>query len=233
MKKLFLCALVFCAVAANSLAQSPPAEPAEPKAVVNAQNEAEPAAKAGTVKVEPSKSIPDEIFAAELKDFDDVSFSLGEYRGRVFVVNLWASWCGPCRVEIPELNKLHEEYSPRGVEFVGLTTESPGAESEKVREFARNFKMAYRLGWADPDVALALMTKRAIPQTLVVAADGRIVARFVGFSKRTSPLLRAGIERALEPPEEEEEAEPEPPVPPQPSQTVPAAVPETSRPPRA
>src|SRR5215210_6364086 len=96
--------------------------------------------------------------------------------------SLSASWCGPCRMEIPELNKLRDEYAPRGVEFVGLTVESPGAESERVMKFAGEFGMTYRVGWADPDVAAALMTRKSIPQTVVVAADGRIVARFVGYS---------------------------------------------------
>jgi thiol-disulfide isomerase/thioredoxin len=227
MKKLLLRVLAFHAAAAAALAQSPTLAPPAPKVVADAQSPAAAAARTGAVKVEPAKLFPEEIFAAELKDLYDVSFSLGEYRGRVFVLNFWASWCGPCRSEIPELNKLREEYAPRGVEFVGLTVESPGAESEKVREFAHQSGMEYRVGWADPDVAAALMNRRAIPQTLVVAADGRIVARFVGYSKRVSQMLRAGIERALEPPPEEAE-----PAPGADSQPPPAAA-ETSKPPRA
>ena len=234
MKKLFLCALAFHAAAAAAPAQSPAAAPPAPQAAVAAQSPAAPAVRAGAVKVEPVRLFPDEIFAAELRDLDDVGFSLDEYRGRAFVLNFWASWCGPCRVEIPELNKLHEEYAPRGVGFVGLTTESPGAESERVRAFAREFKMEYRVGWADPDVAAALMTRKAIPQTIIVAADGRIVARFVGYSKRISQMLRAAIEQALEPPPEEaEEAEEAEPAPVQPSPAVPPALPETSAPPGA
>jgi len=233
MKKLFLCALLFQAAAANAPAQTPAASSPSTRAAVTAQGPAAPAVRAGTVKLEPASLISDDIFAAEMIDLYDVGFTLGEYRGRVFVLNFWASWCGPCRSEIPELNKLHEEYAPRGVEFVGLTVESPGAASEKVTEFAREYKMAYRVGWADPDVAAALMTRKSIPQTIVVAADGRIVARFVGYSKRIPQMIRAGIEQALEPPpaeaEEDEEAEPAPAAPAQP----PPAPPETSAPPRA
>jgi thiol-disulfide isomerase/thioredoxin len=229
MKRFLLCALSFHAAAALTLAQSPPAEPPAPQFVVAEKG---PAAKAKPVKRERGKPISDDIFAAELKDLYDVSFTLGEFRGRVFVLNFWASWCGPCRAEIPELNKLREEFGPRGVEFVGLTTENPGAASEKVREFTSQFQMTYRVGWADPDVFAALITRAAIPQTLVVDADGRIDARFIGYSKKTLPLLRAAIEEALEPPpeEEEDEAEEEPePAQPSPSPTPAAA--ETSRPP--
>ena len=237
MKRILLCALAFHAAAAGALAQSPPADPPAPPVVVTEKGPAVPAAKTKPVRRERARLIPDEIFAAELKDIYDVSFTLGEYRGRVFVLNFWASWCGPCRAEIPELNKLREELGPRGVEFVGLTTENPGAASEKVREFASTFGMTYRVGWADPDVFAMLVTRAAIPQTLVVAADGRVVARFVGYSKKVLPALRAGIEQALEPPPEEEdaeEAEPaQPSTPPQQSPAAPPAARETSAPPGA
>lgn len=210
MKKLFLFALALCPAAAHVRAQTPP-QPAAPKVVVTVQSAL--AVKVETVKVEPAKFIPDEIFDAELQDLDDGSFKLSEYRGRVFVLNFWASWCGPCRMEIPELNKLYEEYNARGVEFVGLTIERPGAASEKVREFARQFKMAYKLGWADPDVALALMSGTSIPQTLVVAPDGHIVVRYRGYSNKIPQLIRAGLEQALEPtPETEPPPAPDPPV---------------------
>lgn len=232
MKRVILCALAFHVAAAGALAQTPPAEPTAPQVVAAEKG---PAAKAKPVRRERGKLIPDEIFAAELIDLYDVTFTLGEYRGRVFVLNFWASWCGPCRAEIPELNKLREEFGPRGVEFVGLTTENPGAASEKVREFVNRFGMTYKVGWADPDVFAALITRSAIPQTLVVAADGRVAARFVGYSKKVLPTLRASIEEALEPPPEEEEddAEEAEPAPPSTSPQQPPAARETSTPPGA
>jgi thiol-disulfide isomerase/thioredoxin len=194
MRKLLLFALAFCSASAHALAQSPtaPAPPGVgPKVTVTAQ-------PAPPVKVEPAQFVPDEIFKRELKDLDGASFSLSNYRGRVFVINFWATWCGPCRLEIPELNKAREEYAARGVEFVGLTTENPQLDAERVRDFAREFKMGYKLGWADPETAGALQTGTAIPQTLVVAADGRVVVRFRGYSDKIVPrMLRDGIEKAL------------------------------------
>ena len=194
MRKLLLFALALCSVSAHALAQSPPATPAPegaPKVTVTAK-------PAPAVKVEPAQVVPDEIFKRELKDLDGAGFSLAEFRGRVFVINFWATWCGPCRLEIPELNKAREEYAARGVEFVGLTTENPQDDAERVREFAREFKMDYKLGWADRETALALMNGTPIPQTLVVAADGRVVIRFRGYSDKIVPrLLRDGIDKAL------------------------------------
>jgi thiol-disulfide isomerase/thioredoxin len=153
---------------------------------------------APAVKTEPLQFVPEEIFNRELKDLDGAAFSLSDYRGRVFVINFWATWCGPCRLEIPELNKAREEYAARGVEFIGLTTESQQLHAERVRDFAREFKMEYKLGWANAETAGALMTGTAIPQTLVVAADGRVVIRFRGYNDKIVPrMLRDGIEKAL------------------------------------
>ena len=147
----------------------------------------------------PLEAIPDEIFDRELKDLDGQSLFLSNFRGQVFVLNIWATWCGPCRREIPELNKLHEEFSPRGVGFVGLTIEDPEADAGKVLVFVSHLKMRYPVGWVDRETALTLFDGRGnIPQTFIVAPDGRILKRFVGFSPARSPsLMREAVRRAL------------------------------------
>ncbi|CAN5841751.1 hypothetical protein BH18ACI4_BH18ACI4_10340 [soil metagenome] len=124
---------------------------------------------------------------------------LSDYAGKVLVVNLWATWCGPCRLEIPELVKFHKEYRAKGLEIVGLSTEDPEATATGVRRFAQEFKMEYPVGWATPEVAIALMQGRdAIPQSFVISRDGRILKRFVGYSAAgTSQQLRDAIEEAL------------------------------------
>ena len=149
----------------------------------------------------PLQVIPEEVFDHELKDLDGRSFYLSNYRGQVFVINLWASWCGPCREMIPELNRIYKDYRGRGVEFVLLTTEDPKVSVEGVGAAVAEFKMKYKLGWLDSKTAERLMSGRpSIPQTFVVAADGRIVTRFFGYSERVPPMIRKGIEDALNPP---------------------------------
>ena len=143
--------------------------------------------------------LPPAVSVAPLKDAKGASFKLADFFGKVQVVNLWATWCGPCRQEIPELVKLHKEFHSRGVEMIGLTTENPDASAEKVRKFIQDFQVDYRIGWAPAEVAAPLMQgHEAIPQTFVISRDGWILKHFVGFSAANTPAqLRQALEEAL------------------------------------
>jgi thiol-disulfide isomerase/thioredoxin len=204
MKKVILCMLALCCVPALARAQtpqtstSPDPQKETPRPTVSIMKAAN---SVPSVRIEPLKVIPDKVFDHELKDLDGQSLYLSNYRGRVFVVNIWATWCGPCRMEIPELNKLYEEYAPRGVEFIGLTTENPATDAGSVREFVGEFKIKHKLGWIDAETAKVLLSGQyTIPQTFVVAADGHIVTLFRGFSDRMPRMIRDSIKKALNPP---------------------------------
>jgi peroxiredoxin len=165
--------------------------------------------KPGPVSINPRKpapaapgsmlTLPPAVLDTELKAINGGPIKLSDYAGKVLVVNLWATWCGPCRMEIPELVKVRKEYQAKGLEVVGLSTENPEASAEGVRRFAQEFKMDYPVGWATPEVAITLMQGRdAIPQSFVISRDGRILKRFVGFSVAATPQqLRDAIEEAL------------------------------------
>src|SRR6185503_19539352 len=77
--------------------------------------------------------LPQPILNAENKSTTGGPIKLANYSGKVLLVNLWATWCGPCRMEIPELVKLHKEFQSRGVEMIGLSTEDPVASAESVQ----------------------------------------------------------------------------------------------------
>jgi peroxiredoxin len=148
----------------------------------------------------PLVTLPASITDAELKAVSGAPIKLSTYNGKVLLVNLWATWCGPCRLETPELVKLHKEFRSQGVEVVGLSTENPDASADKVREFVHNFDVDYRIGWATPEVAITLMQGRdAIPQSFVISRSGRIMKRFVGFNPMDTPnQIRAAIQEALD-----------------------------------
>jgi peroxiredoxin len=144
-------------------------------------------------------SLPAQISAAPLKDARGPSFKLADFSGKVVLVNLWATWCGPCRLETPELVKLHKEFHSRGVELIGLSIENPDASAEKVHKFIQDFQVDYRIGWAPGQVAAALMQGRdSIPQSFVISRNGRVLKRFVGFSPANTPAqLKQALEEAL------------------------------------
>lgn len=104
-------------------------------------------------------------------------FSLAEQRGKVVVVNFWASWCVPCREEAPMLERVYERYKDRGVVFLGVDyvdTES------KALEFIDEFKITYPNG---PDLATEISQKyhiKGIPETYYVGKDGQLYGNYIG-----------------------------------------------------
>ena len=189
-------------VAANISGQSgrklknpPPPKPPEPVAE-SLTNDTEPATVISGVLT----ALPKGVLNRELEAVDKGSFRLADFTDKVIVVNLWATWCGPCRREVPDYEKVRKEYAGRNVEFIALTTEDPIAARNRVQKFARDFNFGFRLGWADPETARALSNgRRAIPQTLVLTPDGRVINHWTGYSPNQSgDWLRAAINRGLE-----------------------------------
>jgi cytochrome c biogenesis protein CcmG/thiol:disulfide interchange protein DsbE len=147
----------------------------------------------------PVTTLPTSVTEAELRALTGAPIKLSNYAGKVLLVNLWATWCGPCRQETPELVKLNKEFHSQGLEVIGLSTENPDESADQVREFVQNYKVDYRVGWSGSQVAVELMQGRdAIPQSFVISRSGRIVKRFVGFNASATPdQIREAIQEAL------------------------------------
>lgn len=143
--------------------------------------------------------LPESTWERQIKGINDKNFRLSEFQGKVVVINLWASWCGPCRREVPEYEKVRTEFENQNVVFVGLTTEDPRAATERVQRFLREVNFGFRLGWADRELARTLMAGRnAIPQTIVVDTEGRIVNHWEGYAaNRSGNRLKQAVEQAL------------------------------------
>ena len=144
-------------------------------------------------------TLPQPILDAENKATSGDPIKLGNYSGKVLLVNLWATWCGPCRMETPELVRLHKEFQSRGVEMIGLSTENPDASARSVSDFVREFNVDYQIGWAKPEVAQIMMQGRtSIPQSFIIARDGRVIRRFIGFNPETTATqIKEALEQAL------------------------------------
>ena len=144
-------------------------------------------------------TVPPVVFDTEMQSTNGEPIKLSNYSGKVLVVNLWATWCGPCRNETPELVRLYKEYQSQGVEVIALSTEDPVRSEETVKEFVKEYEVNYPVGWATREVAIALMRGRtSIPQNFIITRDGRIKKRFIGFHPiNTPPQLKQAIEDAL------------------------------------
>ena len=191
MNKLIL-ALGICLLPV-AVARTPQSRPAAQKEA------AKPAPAPQRARPTPLEVISEEIYDHELRDIDGRSFYLSNYRGQVFVINVWASWCVPCRKEIPVLNKVYEEYHGRGVEFVGLTLDKPETDAKRVKDYVAELKMKYKLGWLDPELYELMLNDASIPQTIIVGPGGRLDTHFIGYSEWEKTGLRQSIENALVP----------------------------------
>lgn len=185
---------------------STPAPPA-PQPVVTVEPSASGGGSSSSAPVMPPASnssgvafIPEQIMSRDLLALKGGRFKLADFAGKVLVVNLWATWCGPCRREMPEYEEVMREYAGREVEFIALTTEDPQSSEDRVRKFVRDHKLSFRVGWADRQTALTLMSGRnVIPQTYVIAGDGRVVRHFRGYAPvKSVRALREALDLALE-----------------------------------
>jgi thiol-disulfide isomerase/thioredoxin len=130
---------------------------------------------------------------------DGRPLKLADYRGKVIVVNFWASWCAPCRAEAPTLEKVQEETKASGVQFVGVNVKD---DRENAQAFARTFKITYPSLYDQPgQIALAFhgIPPSAVPATLVIDRRGYVAARAVG-SVPYGPLHELVTQLAAEKP---------------------------------
>jgi thiol-disulfide isomerase/thioredoxin len=129
-----------------------------------------------------------------LKDIQGRYIRLSDFRGKVVLVNFWATWCPPCRAEIPDLIRLQREYRSRGLRVIGVTY--PPQKLAEVRRFVRSAKMNYPVGLGTKETKLLFTANETLPLTIVVGTDGRIRDIIEGillpeeFEQKIKPLLK-------------------------------------------
>lgn len=124
------------------------------------------------------------------------SVSLAAQRGKVVLLNVWATWCHPCRDEIPELQALHERYAARGLELVGVSVDTEGAD-DVIREFMRDFNMTYPV-WRDPGERVSAQFHIVgVPATFLIDREGVLRWRKTGPIQPGDETLIRALEQAL------------------------------------
>lgn len=113
--------------------------------------------------------------------FDGDELSLSDYQGEILVLNVWASWCGPCRSEQPVLDEVHEEYADLGVDFLGVNIKDNQTAAEAyTADKGVVYPSLYDQPGEIPQAFRDTVPPRAIPSTLVIDPDGAIAARVIG-----------------------------------------------------
>lgn len=130
-----------------------------------------------------------------LSDIKGARRQLSQFKGKVVVVNFWATWCAPCKGEMPEFTKVYAVYRDRGVEFLGAANE-PRSSRPKVEAFMRDFAIQFPVWLEVSEENLAAFgVGPGIPGTVIVDKEGRIAARIAGATEGTQ--LRELLDRIL------------------------------------
>jgi thiol-disulfide isomerase/thioredoxin len=118
-----------------------------------------------------------------IRTLEGRELSLSDLRGKVLILDFWATWCPPCRDEIPLLIELKKEYGHRGLDILGLTIEDPEHEAETVRRFVQELGVNYTVGFAPEGMFEAFVGPgdHPIPQTFLFDRRGRLRDHLVGY----------------------------------------------------
>ena len=142
--------------------------------------------------------------ANQASDVPQFSFSslegktvaMKDLANKVVIVDFWATWCGPCREEIPHLNELYSELKGKGLEIVGISMDTDGTDG--VKDFAREFRIQYPIVMGDEKVAESFGGIIGLPTTFIIDRNGKIAKKYIGLppaddlKKRVKDLVGGG-----------------------------------------
>jgi peroxiredoxin len=127
------------------------------------------------------KTAPD--FA--LKSVDGKIVKLSDYKGKVVILDFWATWCGPCRKGIPDLIELKKEFGKMGVEIIGISVDKK-EDMEVVKSFVKDQKMNYPVVYADSKVSSDYGGIDSIPTSVIIDKKGNIISQYVGLHPKAT-----------------------------------------------
>ena len=133
-----------------------------------------------------------------LKDLNGRTVRLSDYRGKVVLINFWATWCPPCRAEMPDLVRLQRQHAKQGLQIIGITY--PPESKTRVRRFARSLKVNYPIILGTSQIKDRFSSENVLPITVVIGRDGKVNDIISGillrqeFDEKIKPLLLKNME---------------------------------------
>jgi len=151
----------------------------------------------GQKKAEPTGTIGSETAEFSLINLNGEEVTLDQFKGKVIMLNFWASWCGPCKTEIPDFIKMYDKHQKDGLEIVGVALSSGSAAD--IQKFVENWKINYTVLTGDEKYLQDLTNKygglRGVPTTFLIDRKGIIRQKWVGA--RTERVFMAEVEKYL------------------------------------
>jgi cytochrome c biogenesis protein CcmG, thiol:disulfide interchange protein DsbE len=139
---------------------------------------------------------PAPMFAGATIDGTVPSKSLKDYKGKVVLLNVWATWCGPCRTEMPSIEALHKALGPKGLHVVAVSIDDPGKAPE-IRKFLKDFNLTFEVLHDSTQAIQAAYQTTGVPETFIIAADGTIRKKVIAAADWNSVPNRALITQLL------------------------------------
>ncbi|HEX7252043.1 MAG TPA: TlpA disulfide reductase family protein [Thermoanaerobaculia bacterium] len=147
------------------------------------------------LSIRPGVKAPD----FQLESINGKMVKLSDFRGKAVLLNFWATWCGPCRAEMPWLVELYAKYKDAGLEIVGVSMDQNAVHRPRVVPYVREKNVTYTILYGNDRVAAAYDGVPLLPTSFFIGSDGKVVGEFEGIKKKND--LELGILRALAPPE--------------------------------
>lgn len=188
---LFICVAAISGLAGCTGAGSDPAS--------TANGTAANSANATAAKKSDYPPLVEKAAQADMKHLDGSTSKVADRKGKVLLLNMWATWCGPCREEMPELVKMQDQYRDKGFEIIGLNTDD-GDTPEMVEKFSKEMNLNYTLVWASTEMQDALLKVSkygGIPQSFLVDRDGNLRGVFKGASPMEINKMKTTVAKVM------------------------------------
>jgi len=200
MKRLALTLAVVAVLSGCSRRETPSVEappPAETVATLAPTETVDTTATAATDGDSKDAQMAAKLAAYTATRLDGSPYIVGEQKGKVLLLNVWATWCGPCRYEIPELKKMQAELGPKGFEVVGIAVDEKPQNESDVKAFVAEKEIDYPVVLDPEGRILLLLETSTVPTTVLIDKSGQVVWYSVGIVQSNNPALTEALNKAL------------------------------------